>query len=653
MFDHDNATELNYEKSFPFDVIRYRDVDNYTDNQIRHIVDTVWKSLSFFILPKKSSRKKYRAVVKNYVLNLIKSYQTSYCIRVSRNRNDHHSEERYSHIFTTPFIVIKTMDALEENDWVDLHIGFYDKQHNRGKQTRLFPSQKFIDLVENKDVDLNDNKHIKRIRFVRENVKEVIQLRHKINDHKYKLTSYNDNPKTMRMRHRINQHNDYMRRVLTIMPLTKKELREMKPGHAETFNNMMLNGSIVFCDRKMKKGNKVGKEENKREENKKPVDTISSSDTYKVLESSNNTKATSDIENYPHRKEEPTRKEYSLNTDQSTHREQNLDKPNPNNQHNNNQDNNNNHNTYITTTTDNYRREKENRKKIIPITKTLAQINEQYQSHDLNILFSYDHRENEYYSIDQVLEDYPKSRKFWFRIDYVDMFRAFSDTSKTFNHHGRFYGDVIQSLPSWMRTKITMNHKEVVECDFTSIHPTMLYVMADAVPPGNIYMIDKGTDPQLRKEYKTVLLVSINHKNPDTMWSAVSKHFREEFEYKTGDSRLTKKYIMEIYALLLEHNKPIEKYMNTGVAMRLMRKDSEIADRIMHEFISNDIPIRCIHDSFIVPAEYEQALKTLMVEYFQEVMNTDYVIGITTETASGKAVDAPVLHPDTEKVAVV
>ena len=111
-----------------------------------------------------------------------------------------------------------------------------------------------------------------------------------------------------------------------------------------------------------------------------------------------------------------------------------------------------------------------------------------------------------------------------------------------------------------------------------------------------------------------MLLVSINHKNPDTMWNAVSAHFREEFGYKAGDERLSKKYIMGIYDRLLAHNQNIKKYMNTGVAMRLMRKDSEIVDKIMIEFISNEIPIRCIHDSFIVPAEYEADLKVLMVE---------------------------------------
>ncbi len=103
--------------------------------------------------------------------------------------------------------------------------------------------------------------------------------------------------------------------------------------------------------------------------------------------------------------------------------------------------------------------------------------------------------------------------------------------------------------PQWMRTKILMKGK-TIECDYTSIHPTMLYVMADAIPPDNIYMIDKRIDAELRAEYKTVLLVSINHKNPKTMWNAVSLHFRDEFKYEAGDERLTKKYIMDIYPII-------------------------------------------------------------------------------------------------------
>jgi hypothetical protein len=107
MLNQDNASELNFNHAFPFDVIRYREVDQYTDKQIRNIIDTVWNSLSFRTMSKRSTRKKYRAVVKNYVLNLIKSYHTGYFIRVSRNNNDHNYIERYSKIHTTHSTIIK------------------------------------------------------------------------------------------------------------------------------------------------------------------------------------------------------------------------------------------------------------------------------------------------------------------------------------------------------------------------------------------------------------------------------------------------------------------------------------------------------------------------------------------------------------------
>ena len=695
MYEHDNASELNLNKSFRFDVIRYKEIDNYTDRQIRHIVDTVWKSLSFSNFRNKSLRKKYREMLKNYVLNLIKSYQIGYCIRVSRNKNDYYYLRRYHRIFTTASIVIKTMDALRDNDWVDQYPGFFDQQNNRGKQTRLFPSKKFINLVE-KDLGTNNNKTYLRIRFAKEGVKETIQLRHKINDHKYKLIDYKDTPKTIRMRNRLKIYNHFMYslKAITVITFTRKELTNMNPSLIEILNNLMLNDTIFFLDRKMKKGSKVNREVKKEDF----IDI--KSDTYKVecddLKSKyeeqcklcnenqlpytgyySNIDKSTDQEHYfsfntnsndttknpvspselgspgagePQRAgEPPLQRGEELESSEEPHREVNPGAGSPpqgagelppqsaDELESSKED-------------ENPRKEGGNEKNERPITKELANKKIQYQPDSITILMQDYDRENEYYSIDQVLKDYPRSRKFWFRIDWTCMYRVFSDTSNRFDHHGRFYGDPVQNFPSWIRTKITMGHKKVVECDYTSLHPTMLYVMAGAVPPDNIYMIDKETDSQLRKEYKTVLLVSINHKNPKTMWSAVSKHFREQLGYKSGDRRLTKKYIMNIYTRLLEHNKPIGKYMNTGVAMKLMRKDSEIADRIMHTFVSKGIPIRCVHDSFIVPTEHEQALKTLMVKYFQEVMKTDYVIGITTETASGKALHELVAQPAKKEI---
>ena len=533
------------------------------------------------------------------------------------------------------------MDELDDKGWIDLHIGFFDRQFQAGKQTRTFPSQKFIDLVEH-TVGLRRSK---KVFFIKEDPKETIELRHKINDRQYRLVPYKDTPKTIVMRERLKIINDFNKGVLTILPLTRKELIEMKPEHRETLDNMMLNGSIALCEPQMIKGSRGEEKQPKMLTDDKTFD-------YKTLQHPNqNEKKNTEISTNPYRNEEETstaETNINIKTVQE-YQEQNSPVTT----------------TTITTTStnritrDDYGRKTEGeeqdkkRESTIPITGALASINTKYQPHIHGDSIQKGHRKKQYYSIKQVLKDYPWISEFCFKADYSKMFRVFSDTNKRFNHHGRFYGDPLQSLPKWMRGKIILGGKEVVECDYSSLHPTMLYTMVGATPPDNIYLIDKGSNPQLRKEYKAVLLVSINHKDPETLWSAVSLHFREELGYQAGDERLTKNYIMGIYERLLEHNKPIANYMNTGVALRLMRKDSEIADKIMYEFVTRGIPIRCIHDSFIVPAEYEHELKVLMVEFFKEVMDTEYEIGIATERVMKnnpkKAIDAPVLNVEIEE----
>lgn len=602
--DQDQQQEITYDNAFPFDVIRYREVDIFTDTQIRNIIDTVWTSLPS--LPKPKIRKKYREMVKNYVLNLLKSYQTKKFIRISRNRNDHFYDERYCHIHTTASIVINTMNSLRDYGWIDIHVGFYDRQKQFGKQTRISPSKKFIDLIEQRNGLFNGG----NIKFTIEDNKELVQLRKKINDDTYKLIPYTDTYITKRMRERLNQYNDLMRSVLTILPLSRKELSTMNDDLITMFNNLLLNGSIEFNSREIDRRHKP-KSKKKRKfipkeltKPKKPI--IKECTSYNVFD--DNDDCNIDLKQQPLPEGTPE-----------------------------------------TSPTAGRRR----KAKDTTITNTLTQHDKQKQTDRKNLLLSEDEQSGEvYYSIDEILKAYPKYRIFKFIIHHKNVYRAFSDSDKKFNHHGRFYGDIIQSLPKWMRVKITMRRKEVVECDFVSIHPTMLYVMAGAVPPDNIYMIDKETDPQLRKEYKTVLLVSINHKDPHSMWSAVSCNFREDFGYKAGDVRLTKKYIEDIYNKLLLHNQPIAQYMNTGVAMALMKKDSEIADRIIKDFVWRETPIRCIHDSFIVPAGYENWLKKLMVKYFQEVMNTDYIIRITTEKPQEKAPECPILNDQAEMAPV-
>lgn len=604
MLHNNNAVELNYDNAFPFDVLRYRQVDDFTHKQIRNLVDTVWNSLPFHLI--KKDKDKYREMVKNYVLNLLKAYQLKSHIRISRNKNDHHYEKRYSHIYTTHTIIIKTMDALRENEWIDVHIGFYNKERQWGQQTRITPSEKFINLIESTD----GISHNREIKFIPKEVKEVIQLRHKIDKNSYKPLDYIDNKITNKMRDNLNSYNESMKNIFTFLSLSRKELQEMDTNQLKSFNNYLLNGSIEFLDYEIKK-RYTRKRRYRKFIQEEPEEKIIESITFNVFDAIHAIDTKQPLLQQP-LQEQPEKSPTA--------------------------------------------KKERGRAKGTTITKTLAS-NSIRNHRDRCDPSSSDYDESDrYFSIEEILNTFQKYRKFKFRIHYVNMYRAFSDSSKNFNHHGRFYGDIVQSLPKWMRIKITMSREPVVECDYTSIHPTMLYVMGKAVPPENIYMIDKKVDPELRKEYKTVLLISLNHNDPDTMWSAVSSNFRENFGYKTGDERLTKRYIENIYNQLLNHNQPIAKYMNTGVAMDLMNKDSDIAEKIMNYFVYKKIPIRCIHDSFIVPASKEALLRKLMETSFQHIMKTDYVIGITTERqpvkVSKKAVGCPVLNVR-EKVAPV
>ena len=55
--------------------------------------------------------------------------------------------------------------------------------------------------------------------------------------------------------------------------------------------------------------------------------------------------------------------------------------------------------------------------------------------------------------------------------------RVFSSTD--FDEGGRFYGAWWQNIGSWLRSAIIINGQPTVECDFASLHPTMLYLERD------------------------------------------------------------------------------------------------------------------------------------------------------------------------------
>ncbi len=94
--------------------------------------------------------------------------------------------------------------------------------------------------------------------------------------------------------------------------------------------------------------------------------------------------------------------------------------------------------------------------------------------------------------------DYNIHRKYLHRVFNFD-----------FNHGGRFFGSDWQRLNSSKRQLIKIDNSPVIELDFKSLHPTMLYALKGIQLESDAYKL-KGYSSEIRAFLKTVMLIRIN-----------------------------------------------------------------------------------------------------------------------------------------------
>jgi hypothetical protein len=68
---------------------------------------------------------------------------------------------------------------------------------------------------------------------------------------------------------------------------------------------------------------------------------------------------------------------------------------------------------------------------------------------------------------------------------------------------------------------------------------------------------------------------------------------------------------------------PIKKFLQSGIAPRLQRIDSDIAEDVMLSMMKRNILVLPIHDSFIVRSGFHLALIDEMQRAFREKMKSD------------------------------
>ena len=172
---------------------------------------------------------------------------------------------------------------------------------------------------------------------------------------------------------------------------------------------------------------------------------------------------------------------------------------------------------------------------------------------------------------------------------------------------GRFYGGWWQSIPSRMRKRVTINGYRTIEFDYSGLACAMLYAMEGQALPSDPYDVGLinyvGIDDPRRKIVKRYLNAILND---------------ESGRYRLDPEELAKLGITQndLLQRIIKLHKPLERYLYSGIGVKLQYLDSQIAERVILRLLRINEVCLPIHDSFIVRVEATLDLVSAMKQEF-------------------------------------
>ncbi|MDA9975448.1 hypothetical protein N9F34_01260 [Alphaproteobacteria bacterium] len=198
------------------------------------------------------------------------------------------------------------------------------------------------------------------------------------------------------------------------------------------------------------------------------------------------------------------------------------------------------------------------------------------------------------------------------------VYRVFNNS--TFDDGGRFYGPWWQSIPSELRSLITINGKDTVELDYSSIHPRMLYAYLRIECPDDPY--DVGLDPKYRDLVKKAFNALINARG-------VIRKFEDPEDGPVFDEDGLGMSWNEFLNHVRSYHPELRPHFGTGIGLKYQTVDSDIAAETMLHFAKSNIPVLLAHDNFIMHHGYEDALDDVMAKAFKAKTGSDIPIKAT------------------------
>jgi hypothetical protein len=226
----------------------------------------------------------------------------------------------------------------------------------------------------------------------------------------------------------------------------------------------------------------------------------------------------------------------------------------------------------------------------------------------------------------------------------VGLTRIFSSDDEC----GRWYqkgGYSYQQLSEDERRRILLNGYEVVELDYSAMHPHILYAWEGTQCPHNFYemiatALCLGYDDYTKFIVKRVSLMSINADSPKTLSRAINKDKKDELhanETREKEGRqqrpilydeMTRFHLdyIKIVAAFQNIHPKISKYIYSNSANRLMLEESKILTTVLFELKQNGIPALPLHDSVIVPIQHKDITEKTMVDCYKKHMGFDILV---------------------------
>lgn len=202
--------------------------------------------------------------------------------------------------------------------------------------------------------------------------------------------------------------------------------------------------------------------------------------------------------------------------------------------------------------------------------------------------------------------------------------------NETMKRGGRLYamGPSWQNMKSEARRSLTIAGEPVVELDYCTLHPAILYAEAGVTMPLDCYEIAGWPRHLVKVAMLTLINATTIHKARHSIAHSDGRKIDETTKERVtgpddkqlmqaltepGSQDALQKADTLIKAIKAMH-KPIAKSFHSDAGARLMTIDAALAEAVMNIMLMQGVVVLPVHDSFLVQASKSDQLESAMLE---------------------------------------